>query len=108
MMGRYAMWHVPHHLPFLEVFEKGCAAGAEGAGGTGGAGGNGGAGGAGGAGGNCVDFVIRHGERHVGVLYVKKKEVEVKKGSEGEGTIRGHQMWRMGCVATKWWIKKDR
>ena len=44
MKRRYAMWHVPHHPPFLEVFEKCCAAGAEDAGGTGGTGGTGGAG----------------------------------------------------------------
>ena len=51
----YAMWHGPHHRPFLEVFERSCAAGAGGAGGTVGAGGTdvtlgeAGAGGAGGA-----------------------------------------------------------
>ena len=32
----YAMWHVSHHPPFLEVFERGCQAGAGGAGGPGG------------------------------------------------------------------------
>ena len=42
MMKRYAMWHVPHYPPFLEVFEKGCAAGAGGAGGAVGARGAGG------------------------------------------------------------------
>ena len=70
---------MPHHPPFLEVFERSCAAsavragGPGGAGGTDGAGGTGGAGGAGGAGGRCIDFVVRHGERHVGVLDFKKK-----------------------------------
>ena len=37
-MSVYAMWHVPHHPPFLEMFERSCAAGAGGSGGTGGAG----------------------------------------------------------------------
>ena len=36
-MRIYAMCHVPHHPPFLEVFERSCAAGARGSGGTGGA-----------------------------------------------------------------------
>ena len=35
----YAMWHALHHPPFLEVFQRSCAAGAGGAGGPGGAGG---------------------------------------------------------------------
>ena len=47
----YAMWHAPHHLPFLEVFESSCAAGAGGASGTVGAGGTDGARGEAGAGG---------------------------------------------------------
>ena len=34
-MRIYAMWHVPHHPPLLEVFEKNCAAGAGGARGSG-------------------------------------------------------------------------
>ena len=38
-MRMYAMSHVPHLPPFLEVFERSCAAGAGGAGGTIGAGG---------------------------------------------------------------------
>ena len=37
-MRMYAIWHVPHHFPFLEVFERSCAAGTGGSGGTGGAG----------------------------------------------------------------------
>ena len=55
-MRMYAMWHVPHHPPFLEVFERSCVAGAGGARGTVGAGGTddtrgeAGAGSAGGAG----------------------------------------------------------
>ena len=47
----YAMWHAPHHPPFLEEFERRCAAGAGGAGGTVGAGGTDGARGEAGAGG---------------------------------------------------------
>ena len=47
--------------PFLEVFEKGCAAGAEGAGGTGGTGDDG-----------CASFVVQHGESRVGVQDVKR------------------------------------
>ena len=46
----YAIWHVPHHPPFLEVFERCCAAGAGGSGGPGGAGGTDGARGEAGAG----------------------------------------------------------
>ena len=45
----YAMWHAPHHPPFLEEFERSCAAGAGGAGGTDGARGEAGAGSAAGA-----------------------------------------------------------
>ena len=46
----YAMWHVPHHPPFTEVFERSCAAGGPGgAGGTDGARGEAGVGGAAGA-----------------------------------------------------------
>ena len=47
----YAMWHATHHPPFLEEFERSCAAGARGAGGTVGAGGADGARGEAGAGG---------------------------------------------------------
>ena len=36
-MKIYAMWRMPHHPISFEVFEKGCAAGAEGAHGSGGA-----------------------------------------------------------------------
>ena len=47
----------------------------------------------------CLDLVPRHGEMQVGVLDVKKKsKLKLKKGSEGEGTIRGHQMWRTQSV----------
>ena len=52
-MRMYAIWHVPHQPPFLEMFERSCAAGAGGtvgAGGTDVALGEAGAGGAGGAG----------------------------------------------------------
>ena len=42
-MRMYAMWHVPHHPPFLEVYKRSFAAGTGGAGGPGGAGGTDGA-----------------------------------------------------------------
>ena len=57
-MRVYAMWHVPHHRPFLEVFERSCAAGAGGAGGTRGAGGTHGAGGTEGARGEAGAAVL--------------------------------------------------
>ena len=41
------------------------------------------------------------------VQEVQKKEVEVEKGSEGEGTIRGHQMWRTQTLPLRWWIRKE-
>ena len=64
---RDAMWHVPHHPPFLEVFEKDCADCAGGVGGTG-----------------CA--------RGAACRWCIKKKLKLKKLSEGEGTIRGHQM----------------
>ena len=37
----------------------------------------------------------------------KKSKFMLKNGSEGKLMIRGHQMWRMGSVATRWWISKE-
>ena len=53
----YAMWLAPHHSPFLEEFERSCAAGAGGAGGTVGAGSTNGARGEAGAGGAASALV---------------------------------------------------
>ena len=37
----------------------------------------------------------------------EKSKLKLKNVSEGEATIRGHQMWHTGCVATRWWISKE-
>ena len=53
-MRMYAMWHVPHHPPFLEVFKRSFAGGAGGLGGAGGTDGARGEAAAGGAAGALV------------------------------------------------------
>ena len=100
--------------PFMEVFES-CAAGAGGAGGPGGAGGTDGARGEAGAGGAAGALVSAPS----GVLTwlsdmvkcnrsarCEKKKVEVEKWIRRRGNDQGSPNWLMGCVATRWWIRK--
>ena len=94
----YAMWHAPHHLAFLEEFERSCAAGAGGAGGTVGPGGTDGARGEAGVGGAAGALVSAPS----GVLTwfsdmvnasrsarCEKKKVEVEKGIRRRGNDQG-------------------